>query len=107
MAYTFEELKGKTVVELREIAKGVEHEAVKGYSQLNKDHLLVALCKALNIPTHGHHEVVGVNKTAIKTQIRALKKRRDEFLAAHDHGQLKSIRRTIHRLKRTLHKATV
>ena len=107
MAYTFDELKGKTVVELREIAKGIEHEAVKGYSQLNKDHLLVALCKALNIAMHGHHEVVGVNKTAIKTQIRELKKKRDEFLAAHDHAQLKNIRRTIHRLKRTLHKATV
>ena len=107
MAHTYEELKGKTVAELREIAKEIEHEAVKGYSQLNKDHLLVALCKALNIATHGHHEVVGINKTAIKTQIRALKKKRDEFLAAHDHDKLKDVRRSIHRLKRTLHKATV
>ena len=107
MAYTFEELKGKTVAELREIAKGIEHEAVKGYSQLNKDHLLVSLCKALNTAMHGDHEVVGINKSAIKTQIRDLKKKRDEFLASHDHAQLKTIRHTIHRLKRTLHKATV
>jgi len=46
MAHTYEELKKKKVAELREIAKGLEHEAVKGYTQLNKDHLLKALCKA-------------------------------------------------------------
>ena len=40
MAHTYEELKHKTVVELREIAKGLEHEAVKGYTQMNKDHVL-------------------------------------------------------------------
>ena len=46
MAFTFEELKHKTVVELREIAKGIEHDAVQGYTQMNKEHLLPALCKA-------------------------------------------------------------
>jgi len=45
MAYSYEELKGKTVAELREIAKDV----VGGSSQMNKDHLLPALCKALDI----------------------------------------------------------
>src|SRR5439155_602050 len=49
MAYTFPELKSKPLAELREIAAGIEHEAVKGYTQLNKDHLLAALCKALII----------------------------------------------------------
>ena len=106
MAYTFEELKHKTVAELREIAKGIEHEAVQGYTQLNKEHLLVAISKALGIQ-HEHHEVVGVDKAAIKSRIRELRKRRDEALAAHDHAQLKTVRRTIHRLKRQIHKATV
>ncbi|MBP1608559.1 MAG: hypothetical protein H6Q04_794, partial [Acidobacteria bacterium] len=49
MAHTYKELKEKTVAELREIASGIEHEAVKGYTQLNKEHLLVALCTALNL----------------------------------------------------------
>ena len=106
MEYTFEQLKHKTVVELREIAKGIEHEAVQGYTQLNKDHLLVAISKALGIQ-HEHHEVVGVDKAAIKSRIRDLKKKRDEALTAHDHAQLKTVRRTIHRLKRQIHKATV
>jgi hypothetical protein len=36
---SFEELKHKTVAQLREIAAGIEHDAVKGYTQLNKEHL--------------------------------------------------------------------
>ncbi|MBA3513441.1 MAG: Rho termination factor N-terminal domain-containing protein [Pyrinomonadaceae bacterium] len=106
MEYTFEQLKHKTVVELREIAKGIEHEAVQGYTQLNKEHLLVAISKALGIQ-HEHHDVVGVDKASIKARIRKLKKKREEALAAHDHDQLKVVRRTIHRLKRQIHRATV
>jgi len=106
MEYTYEKLKHMTVVELREIAKGIEHEAVQGYTQLNKEHLIVAISKALGIK-HEHHDVVGVDKTSIKARIRELKKKREEALAAHDHAQLKVVRRTIHRLKRQIHRATV
>ncbi|HFE64278.1 MAG TPA: hypothetical protein ENK14_07685, partial [Caldithrix sp.] len=49
MTYTFKELKKKTAAELKEIAAGIEHEAVQGYTQLNKEHLIEAICKALNI----------------------------------------------------------
>lgn len=106
MAYTVEQLKHKTLAELREIAKDIEHEAVQGYTQLNKQHLVVAISKALGLQ-HEHHDVVGVDKAAIKARIRDLKKKREEALTAHDHGQLKVVRRTIHRLKRRIHKATV
>ena len=107
MAYTHHELKHKTLAELRDIAKGIEHDAVQGYTQLNKEHLIVAICKALNIEMHEHHDVVGIDKAAIKSRIRALKTRRDEALSAHDHAALKKARRGIHRLKRQIHKATV
>ena len=107
MAYTHNELKHKTLAELRDIAKDIEHEAVQGYTQLNKEHLVVALCKALDIEMHEHHDVVGIDKAAIKTRIKALKVRRDAAIAAHDHKQLKNTRRSIHRLKRQIHKATV
>jgi DNA-binding IclR family transcriptional regulator len=107
MAYTHHELKHKTLAELRDIAKDIDHEAVKGYTQLNKEHLVVALCTALGIDIHEHHEVVGIDKAAIKSRIRELKKRRASALAAHDHAQLKLARRSIHRLKRQIHKATV
>jgi hypothetical protein len=107
MAHTYEELKKKTVAELREIAAGIEDEAVKGYSQLNKEHLLVALCKALKIDTHAHKTVAISNKKEIKDNIKALKNKRDEAIAGHDHDALKHIRRRIHFMKRELHKATI
>lgn len=106
MAHTYEELKHKTLAELREIAKGSDHEAVQGYTQLNKEHLIVALSRALGIQ-HEHHEVVGIDKSSIKARIRELKTKRAAALAAHDHAELKVVRRTIHRLKRRIHKATV
>ncbi len=106
MEHTFEQLKHKTVVELRELAKGIDHEAVKGYTQMNKEHLLVAISNALGIK-HEHHDVVGVDKASIKSRLKDLKKKRDEALAAHDAVQLKAVRRTMHRLKRQIHKATV
>ena len=106
MAFTYEELKHKTVAELREIAKDIEHEAVQGYTQLNKEHLLVAISNALGLK-HEHHDVVGVDKASIKARMRELKTKRASALAAHDHAQLKVVRRTLHRLKRRIHKATV
>jgi hypothetical protein len=107
MAYTYDELKAKTIAELRDIAAGIEHEAVKGYTQLHKDQLLPALCKALGIEAHVHHHVVGIDKTAIKTKIHALKKQRDEILASKDHTPLKPLLRQIHSLKRRIRRATV
>jgi hypothetical protein len=103
---TYEQLRHKTVAELRDMAKGIDHEAVQGYTQMNKDHLLVALSKALGIQ-HEHHSVVGVDKSSIKSRIRELKTQREAAIAAHDNAQLKVVRRTIHRLKRRIHKATV
>ena len=107
MAYTHHELKSKTVAQLREIAKGIEHESLSGYSVMHKDNLVTALCNALGIEMHEHHEVVGVDKAAIKLRIKALKAKRDAAITAHDHKQLKVARRSIHRLKRQIHKATV
>ena len=107
MSYTYKELKGKTVAQLKEIAAGIEHEAVKGYTQLNKDHLLEAICKALNIAMHEHHEVVGINKSEIKKKIRELKKKRDKALDAHNHKELKSVRKEIKSLKNQLRRSTV
>jgi hypothetical protein len=109
MSHTYDELKHKTVVQLREIAKEneAEHESLKGYTQLNKDHLITALCKALKLPMHVHHEARGIDKTALKVKIRELKKQRDEALVAHDHAKLKVIRRTIHAFNRRIHAAMV
>ena len=103
MAYSYEQRKGKTIAELREIAKGVENQdAVQGFSQINKEHLLPALCKALGVDTHGHHHVEGIDKPGIKAKMHELKKKRDAAIAAHDGDTLKSLRRQIHRLNRQI-----
>ena len=109
MAYTYEELKKKTIDELREIAKGLDTEAVKGYTQMNKEHLLPALCKVLGIDTHVHHHHAapgGVDKSGLKAKLRQLKTERDKALQAHDHSQLKAVRRQMHRVNRKLRLAT-
>ncbi len=99
MAYTFEELKAKSLAELQEIAKTVEtHEAVKGHSQMNKAHLLPALCKALNIDTHEHHTVVGIDKVTIKSRMKELKQKRETALESKDEATLKAVRRELHKL---------
>lgn len=107
MAYTFHELKDKNVGQLRDIAKDIQHEAVQGYTQLNKEHLLVAICKALNIQIHEHHDVVGIDKPALKAKIRALKQDRDAAIEAGDHAKLKAIRRQIHGVNRQIRKHEV
>jgi hypothetical protein len=94
MAHTYEELRGKTVAELREIAG----DAVQGSSQMNKERLLPALCSALGIDMHAHHEVHGIDKAAVKSQLRALRTEREKALDVHDHLKLKAIRRQMHQL---------
>jgi|SRR5829696_5462669 len=106
MELTYEQLRHKTLAELRDMAKSSDHEAVQGYTQMNKDHLVVALAKALGIQ-HEHHSAVGIDKSTIKARIRELKTQREAALASHDNAQLKVVRRSIHRLKRRIHKATV
>ena len=103
---TYEQLRHKTLAELRDMAKSSEHEAVQGHTQMNKEHLVVALAKALGIQ-HEHHAAVGIDKSSIKARIRELKTQRAAALEAHDSAQLKVVRRSIHRLKRRIHKATV
>ena len=107
MTYTYEELSKMTVIELRAIADGIDHEATKGHSTMHKEKLLPALCIALGIEAHAHHEVKGINKAKIKIHIRSLKKERAAALQAHDPAKLKEVRLKIKNLKRTLRKAIV
>jgi hypothetical protein len=107
MAYTYHDLKLKSVAELREISKTLEHEELKGAMQMNKDHLLPVLCKVLGIDAHEHHEAKGIDKTAIKAKMRALKAERAKALEAHDAAKLKAVRRTLHRLNHKIRAASV
>ena len=98
MAHTYRELKEKTLQELRAIAATVQHDTVKGASQMNKEHLLPALCKALGIDAHEHADVVGIDKPALKAKMHELHKQRDAALDAHDAEAVRNIRRQLHHL---------
>lgn len=102
MAYTYHELKVKTIQELRDIAKDLHHDAVQGFSQMNKDHLLPALCRALGIDAHEHGAVVGIDKPAIKAKMRELREKRDAAIEASDRATLKAVRRQLHSLNREI-----
>ena len=101
----FHELKTLRIGQLREVAEGIE--GLTGHTQMRKPQLLELICQHLNIPMHEHHEVVGIDKGAIKRQIRELKHQRGAALEAHDYEELRRVRRHIHKLKRQIRRATV
>jgi hypothetical protein len=107
MSYTYEELSKMTVADLRKIADGIEHEATKGHSTMHKEKLLPALCIALGVEAHAHHEAKGIDKGKIKLHIRSLKKEREAALQSHDAAKLKEVRMEIKKLKKNLRKAIV
>lgn len=104
--YTYEDLHGMTVTQLREVAKGRGHSALKGYTTMHKEHLLPALCEALGLEAHEHHVVLGVDKASLKARIRQLKTERATVLESGDSVQLRRVRRKIRGLKRKIRKAT-
>ena len=102
MAHTYEELKKKTVAELREMAASIDHEAVQGYTQLNKEHLLPAICKALGIEAHEHHAAIDAQKAMIKSQMREIKAAIEKARDTHDREKMHELRRAHHHLNHAL-----
>ena len=107
MPHTYEELHKMTIGQLREIAAGSQDERLLGHSQLHKEQLLPLLCAVLGVEARAHHEVVGLDKSRIKAEIRELKARRDAALESGDTDELLRVRHRIHRLKGRLRRATV
>ncbi len=105
MAYTYDELSKKNITELRKIAEGIDHEAVHGFLTMHKEKLVPAICHALGIEAHKHHEAKGLNKSQVKLEIRALKKKRDAALTAKQSEEYRKILREIHHLKNRLRQA--
>lgn len=102
MAHTYESLKKMTIAELRDIAKDTHHDAVQGFTQMNKDHLLPALCTALGIDAHEHHAAHGALKVAARARMKELKAKRQQAVESGDHDALKMIRREYHHLNHKL-----
>ncbi len=108
MAYTYEQLSEMNVTQLRDIAKGIDHEAVHGFSTMHKEKLVPALCVALGIEAHKHHTAAkGFNKSAVKAEIRALKKQRDALVPKEKPKEYREILRKIHEKKNQLRRMIV
>jgi hypothetical protein len=108
MAYTYEELKKQTVAQLRDIAESLGDRAeLHGFRTMHKEELLPSLCHVLGIEDHEHHEVVGIDKRAIKGKIQVLKEARDAALEARDLDEYRTAIKQIRKLKRTLRRAMV
>lgn len=97
----FHELSKLTVVKLREMAHEQE---VKDASGMHKEELIDLLCKRLGIEKP-HVEVVGIDKSTIKAEIRKLKKVRDEAYRVKDPAGLRATRHKIHLLRRQLRRS--
>jgi DNA-binding IclR family transcriptional regulator len=100
--YTYEDLKKKTVAELRDLAQGLPHDALQGYTQMNKEHLLPAICNVLGVETGHHHVVAGFDKSAIKARMKSLHAERDKALEEHDPARVKEVRGELHALNHRL-----
>jgi hypothetical protein len=105
MAHTYEDLKKRTIAELRELAGTLQHDAVQGYTQMNKDHLLPALCAALGIDAHEHHAAALAQKNAVKRQLSELREARDKAMSEGDRAALQSLRRRYHHLNHELRRS--
>ncbi len=99
----YHEIKKMTTVKLREELAARDSE-IKGLSGMKKEQLVDLLAEKLGVEKHAHAEI-GVDKTAIKQRIRALKKERDAALAGHDKAKLHAIQHAIHEQKHILRRA--
>ena len=105
MAQTYDELHKMTVAGLREIAEAQDSDDLTGYKSLKKAELVALLCKVLGVDAHGHHTARGIDKAAIKAQMRELRVARNVAIEAHDHKGLRIVRRKIHSLNRKIRRA--
>jgi superfamily II DNA helicase RecQ len=95
-------LQKKKVDELREMA--MEVPGVGAVTAMSKEQLVEVVAEHLGIQ-RPHKVVTGVDKAAIKAEIRALKKQRDTAAEAKDAETMRRARREIRKRKRALRKA--
>ena len=106
MAHTYEDLHNMTVAQLREVAEAQGSDDLKGFKSMHKAPLLELLCKVLGVDAHEHHTTRGIDKSAVKAQMRELRVARNAAIEAHDRVEIKIVRRKLHSLNRKIRRAT-
>jgi hypothetical protein len=75
---------------------------------MNKEHLLPAICHALGIDSHTHHQAEsGFDKVKVKARMRELRRQRDEAMEGGDWQRLHALRREWHTLNHRIRGHTV
>ena len=98
------DLQKMTVTKLREEVG--KFEDVKGISGMKKDQLIDTMCEKLDIH-RPEKQVVGIDKSVLKSRIRALKVKKAQAETEHDHEALADIRKRMKTYKRSIRKHTV
>ncbi|HSH68700.1 MAG: hypothetical protein P1P84_22235 [Deferrisomatales bacterium] len=101
----YHELEKTTVNRLRELLKEQDPD-ITGVSGLKKQELVDLLAAKLGVAVPSK-VVLGVDKASLKSQIRACKVQRDAAIRDRDRARIKDTRRQLHRLRRSLRRATV
>ncbi len=99
----YHDIQKMTAVKLRETIAEKSPD-ITGLSAKKKEELVDILAKLLGVERHEHAEL-GFDKTAVKQNIRALKKERDAALEARDKERLTEIRHAIHKQRHLLRRA--
>ncbi|MBN1945836.1 MAG: hypothetical protein JW797_09170 [Bradymonadales bacterium] len=100
--WDWHKLQKQKVDNLRDIAKDIP--GVAGVTAMKKEELIEVVADHFGVQ-RPRRVITGIRKEEIKREIRDLKKERDKALEAHDSVELKRIRRSIHKKKRTLRQA--
>jgi hypothetical protein len=98
------DLEKMTATKLREEVG--KFEDVKGVSGMKKDQLIDIMCEKLDIH-RPEKQVLGIDKSVLKSRMRALKVKKAQAQAEHDHEALADIRKRIKTYKRSIRKHTV
>ncbi len=93
------DLEKMTVTDLREMAH--KYPDLQGVHGMKKETLVDVLCQKLGIEKK-HSLPKGIGRHAMKERLHALRKRRDEALAAHDAKALRRARTLLRRAKHHL-----
>ena len=104
MTHTYEELKKKTIAELRRSPR----RSTRGRAGLHAAEQgtpVPAVCKALGIDTHAHHAAALAEKAAVKAKMREINAKKATAVESGDHELLRQLRRQYHRLNHTLRTA--
>lgn len=79
----------------------------EGFQVAEKAELLTLVCEVVGVDAHERNPVNDIGKAAVKAQMHELRVPRNLAIEAHNHKELKTVRRGLHRLNGKIRRFTV